>query len=148
MASISFNDGTALVLDNGLTSVASGVGSRFANWVPITVPYGPSRDALGTGQRYMFKFRTDYGASFEIREIPIANAYIADRLRTHLLNGGTCAVTTGDSSSRTYATCGLMPGTTPEISQQNPNDITFSMRLSLIDLSASPQQMRCEYTAT
>jgi hypothetical protein len=145
MAYITFNDGTAAQLDNGLRLVAGGAGSRFSNWVPMTMPVGPTRANLATGAITQFKFRTDFGAAFELRDIPLNMVSVADRLRAHLLGGGTCAVYTEDATARTYATCGLMPDATPELTMQDAGGFLFTMSLALINLATSPVQMRCEY---
>lgn len=146
MAYITFTDGTgAATLDNGLRLVGGGVGSRFSGWVPTTIPVGATATALGTGARTMFRFRTDYGATFELRNIPVASVAIADRLRAHLLQGGTCAVYTEDAAARTYATCGLAPEATPELSQSDGGLFLYTLSLALINLATPAVAMRCEY---
>jgi len=144
MASITFNDGGAATLDNGLTAIASGAASRFANWVPFTRRFGASATALGTGARAMFTFRTEYGASFELREIPNSSLSIVLRLKRHLENGGTCTVNTGDSASRSYATCGLSPDGSVGLTLSDPQQLTYTLSLSLINLGAA-SDMLCEY---
>ena len=144
MASISFTDGTgAATLDNGTTGIASGVGSRFANYVPFTRRVGEAATALATGVRSMFTFRIDYGATFEMRDVPVTNLATALRLVRHLQGGGTCTVTTGDTSSRTYSNCGIDPEGDVEISMQDPQNLLYSVRLSVINLSGA--DMLCTY---
>lgn len=143
MASITFNDGTSATLDNGTTAIAAGVGSRFAAWTPFTRRVGDTAVALATGARTMFIFRTDYGASFELRDVPVANLAVALRLVRHLQGGGVCTVTTGDTSSRTYTNCGLDPEGSVEIAQQDAQLLLYSVRLSLINLSGA--DMLCTY---
>jgi hypothetical protein len=145
MAYITFNDGAAAQLDNGLRAVAAGVGSRFASWIPTSIPVGAAATALGTGARVFWQFRTDYGATFEVQNIPLASVAIADRLRAHLLRGGTCAVYTEDAAARTYTTCGIFPESTPELSLTDGGLFLYSLSLSLINLAPSPVAMRCEY---
>ena len=145
-AKITFTDGTgAATLDNGFSAVANAVACRFSNWVPITTPIGTRVQSLGTGQTSMFAFRTDYGASFELREIQGDNIAVAARLRAWLLGGGQCAVYTDDSAGATYLTCGLMPGTEPALTQQDPTELTYALSLSLINLAGSPVPMTCKY---
>src|SRR4051794_17818472 len=118
MASISFTDafGSA-TLTNGKPSPAD----RFANWTPKSVPFGDAANRQSDGALTRLKLRDDYGATFDLTMIPVATsggnrlADIADRLCYHLQNGGTCTVTTGDVDANAYATCGLMPGTTPTL---------------------------------
>lgn len=145
---ITFTDTVgAATLKNGKTSPAD----RFANWVPMSRDVGDSAPRMSDGAITMFVYRTDYGASFELRNIPIAAVggvrlvEVADRLIRHLLRGGQCAVNTGDSASSAYATCGLMPGTTPSLSQSNPKLLEYSLSLSLINLAGSPVAMVCRY---
>lgn len=146
MASISFTDAVgSATLDNGLTGVAGGVASRFAGWVPLPRVVGPVAHALATGAMQRFRFRTDYGARFTMRDIPNSSLATAHRLIVHLLDGGTCTVTTGDSASRVYATCGLAPDTEPELVPQDAAQLTYALSLSLINLAGSPTAMLCVY---
>lgn len=151
MASISFTDGTGPVtLDNGTTAIATptgtnGPGSRFADWMPFQRPIGPAVTALGTGQRYQYAFRTDFGASFTMTDIP--NTKMSDMLRCQawLLGGGTVSVATGDSSGRTYATCCLAPDGDVGITLQDKNVLLYSMSFVLINVASPPVAMICEY---
>lgn len=144
MASITFTDGIGTAtLDNGLTGTASGVGSRFANWTPFQRPVGSQATALGTGRLFRFVFRTDYGASFSIRDIPNTTMATMLRLQAHLQAGGTVTVTTGDSASRTYTNCGLAPEGDVTISMTDPTALLYTMELAVINLGGS--QMLCEY---
>lgn len=142
MASISFNDGTAATLDNGTTGVATGVGSRFAGWVPFTRRVGDAAVALATGTRSMFTFRIDYGARFEMRDLPNSTQSVAMRLMRHLQAGNTVTVTTGDASARTY-TARIDPEGDVSLEFQDPTFLTYTMKLSLINDSAA--DMLCLY---
>jgi hypothetical protein len=144
MASISFTDGTgAATLDNGTTAIAGGVGSRFASWTPFTRRIGERAVALGTGATYAFTFRIDYGASFSMRDIPASEQAIALRLIRHLLGGGTCTVTTGDTLSRAYSNCSIDPEATPALAFQDATFLTYSLDVSVINLSGA--DMLCTY---
>ncbi len=144
MASLTFNDGTSATLDNGLTATAAGVGSRFASWVPWTRRVGESAVVLATGARNAFTFRTDYGAAFEMRDLPVSTQAVALRLIRHLAIGGTVTVTTGDTSARTYSNCALDPEAgPPELAFQDPTFLTYSMAFSLVNLSGA--DMICTY---
>lgn len=145
MAYITFNDGTAAQLDNGLRSVASGVGSRFSGWTPGVAAIGPTRHALGTGQRYQFTFRTDYTARFALREIPGSNLSIALRLIAWLNAGGTCAVYCEDTGSHSYTTCGVAEGGTAMLAREDTPDQTWRVELALVNLAGSPSVMLCTY---
>lgn len=144
MASITFTDGIGTAtLDNGLTGTASGVGSRFANWTPFQRPVGSQATALGTGRLFRFVFRTDYGASFSIRDIPNTTMATMLRLQAHLQAGGTVTVTTGDTASRTYTNCGLAPEGDVTISMTDQTALLYTMEMAVINLDGS--QMLCEY---
>lgn len=146
---ITFTDTVgAATLKNGKPSPAD----RFANWVPLSRDVGDSAPRMSDGAVSMFVYRTDYGCSFELRSIPVAAVSgvrlveVADRLIKHLLRGGTCAVNTGDSASSSYATCGLMPGTTPSLVQSDAAHLEYTLSLSLINLAGSPVAMVCRYS--
>lgn len=146
MATITFTDGTgAVTLDNGTTGMSNGVGSRFADWTPFQKPIGPRVPALGTGRPYQFRFRTDFGASFSITDIP--NTKMSDMLRCQewLLRGESVAVNTGDNASRAYATCYLAPDGDVTITLQDKNLLLYSMSFVLINGAASPSAMLCIY---
>lgn len=144
MASITFNDGTSATLDNGTTGVAAGVGSRFASWVPWTRRVGESAVVLATGARNAFTFRTDYGATFAMRDLPNSTQAVALRLIRHLAIGGVVTVTTGDTSARTYTNCALDPeAEPPSLEFQDPTFLTYSLTLSVVNLSSA--DMLCTY---
>ena len=144
MASISFQDTIgAATLNNGMLGIANGVGTRFANWTPVQRPIGPAVTLLGTGQRVMFAFREDYGASMTIREIPNTSMDIMLRLQSFLQFGGRAVVVTGDSASRVYNNCYLAPGAEPSIELTDPTALTYTFTVSLINVDNTP--MLCEY---
>jgi hypothetical protein len=149
MASISFNDaagvtGTAgtVTLDNGTTGISTGVGSRFADWVPFQRPIGPRAVSLGTGVPSQFRFRTDYGASFGLTDIPNTSMTAMLRTQDWLLRGNAVTVTTGDAGSRTY-TAYLAPEGDVGITLQDKAVLLYSMTFVLINSAAAP--MLCLY---
>ena len=144
MASITFNDGASATLDNGLTGVAAGVGSRFATWTPFTRRVGERAVTLATGASFAFTFRIDYGARFEMRDLPNTTQSVALRLIRHLQGGGTCTVTTDDAASRVYTTCSMDPEGDLSYAFQDAAYLTYTMSLSLINLASA--DMLCQYT--
>jgi len=145
-STLNFTDGIgAAQLDNGMTGVAGGYGSHFVNWTSETTPSGDAKYALATGQRVMFTFRTDYTAEFELQEIPNANTAILDRLIAWLLSGGQVSVTCGDSTSAVYATCGLAEGSTPQKKLFDNINMTWSVKMKLVNLAGSPVPMTALY---
>ena len=126
-------------------------GDRFANWQTLTRPIGDSARRQSDGALSLFIYRTDYGASFELPGIPVALvsgerlADYADRLVAWLQQGGACQVNTNDAETNLYPVCGLMPGTTPELAFTDRVNLEYTLRLSLINLAASPTRMVCHY---
>lgn len=116
---------------------------RFQNWQPYTRPVGEHAHELGTGRRHMWPHRSDRMASFEIAGIPNTDTDIAQRLIDHLLQGGTCAVDTGDGV-HTYSECGLAPDTAPELVLDDRVTLEYRFRVTLINLGDS-NPMLCEY---
>lgn len=146
MAYIQFTDSIgSATLDNGLRNVSSGVGSRFASWVPRNTPIGARETSLGTGQQYMFRFRTDYMASFSIEHIPMASLDIVVRFVEHMLRGNTCSVYTEDLAARTYTTCGLAPGTDISVQSEDRTEQWYRLDITVINLAVSPTAMLCVY---
>lgn len=92
----------------------------------------------------MFRFRTDYGASFQMREIETTHLPEVLRLMEHLEAGGTCAVFTDDIYGRSYATCCLAPGADLQLEMASSTDLTYTLGMALINLDATP--MLCDYS--
>lgn len=147
-AFITFTDAIGSAqLDNGMTAIAAGTGSRFAGWTSESKPIGPMKAALGTGAAAAFIFRTDYIATFEMQEIPNANVAILDRLMAWLLAGGTVSVTCGDTTGAVYATCCLAEGTKPAKRMFDKASITWALKLTLVNIAVSPVPMTCIYSS-
>lgn len=137
MASLSWTDSVgAATLSNVWNSVSTHAG-RFANWTPDSIIVGPAKDALGTGDRHVFEFRTDYIATFELRDIPETSHALMMRLSRHLQRGGSVTVTTGDASSTVY-TCKIAPGAerpVPEMTDER--DRFYRMTFTLKNTAAA-----------
>jgi len=149
VASLSFNDSAGVTgaagvvtLDNGMTAAAIAPASRFADWVPFQRPIGPRAVSLGTGVPSQFRFRTDYGASFGITDIPNTSMTAMLRTQDWLLRGNAVTVTTGDAASRTY-TAYLAPEGDVQIALQDKAVLLYSMTFVLINSAAAP--MLCLY---
>lgn len=142
MASLVFTDDIGSVtLTNGKPAPAD----RFSNWVPTSASVGDAAEREGDGAIVMLVVREDWGATFELRKIPVTQVDLADRLSRHLKRGGTCTVNTGDSASRSYATCGLASGAKPSITQADARNQEYTLALALVNLASSPTQMICRY---
>ncbi len=125
--------------DDGFMSFSNGIeapGDRFNNWVPMNPMVGAEAEALGTGELFVFKFRDDYGASFEIREIAQDNVAAALRLIRHLNNAGTVTVLTGDADGNEY-TCKKWKGAEPSLSAADPKSLKRTLKLTLKSTSAT-----------
>jgi hypothetical protein len=133
MASISFNDGSAATLENDAPEPFD----RFSGWTPDIDPVGPTDAALGTGISFHWTFRNDYLASLELPFLQASTLAVALRLKRHLLNGGTCTVTTGDNGSNVY-TCRLAPGSAPEIEYTDRRMVEYTLKLRLKNTAAAP----------
>lgn len=118
---------------------------RFRNWVPFSRPIGEGANALAEGRRYQFQFRTDHGVRFEMPGILNTDVDIALRLMAHLIGGGLVTVNTGDASSRSYASCGLAPGTEPELTLEDRQLLEYTFAATVIDVSTTPVPLLCEY---
>lgn len=126
---------------------------RFMNWTPVSVPIGEAAHRQSDNARTMFRFHDDFGARFELPHIPsigtgspkVASVDVADRLKAWLIEGGTCQIETGDIDANIYATCGLMPNTTPELELTDKQLLEYTLRLAVINVAASPSRMVCRY---
>lgn len=128
---------------------------RLKNWHPDSQPIGDMAHALADETLYRFRTSRRHGCHFEMHGLRMgafsSSSFaaspldIANELREALLNGSSCALYTEDAFGNSYATCGLMPGTTPEIFLVNRRTMEYGLRLSLINLAASPVKMECHY---
>lgn len=140
---ITFTDGSGSVtLSNGKPFPAN----RFASWEPFVDEIGAFAHRLGSGVRDSFVFRTDYGAKFELRNIPASKHSDCIRLLKWLQDGGAVAVNTGDVNAASYATCGIRPESKPALlfAPDGPV-IQYSLQLELINLADTPVAMVCAY---
>jgi hypothetical protein len=140
--SISFTDGTgAATLTNGKPTPAD----RFDAWTPFYFPNLEAAHELGSKRRHTFVFGTIYGVRFQLSKIPNSSQETALRLIEHLLKGGTCSVATGDSSSRTYATCTLADGEEPTLELTDRQMLEYTLSLALVNTASSPVRMVAIY---
>lgn len=141
MATITFNDGSG---SQTIDSAWAFPANRFNNWTPKPAKIGERRHAVGDGTRYQWSHRTDYGASFQLDGIANSSTN-QDKLQDFKLwadAGGTFTVTTTDSSSNVYTTCGMAPGAVVEIVPDRKRK-SLSLVLDVINLAGA--QMICAY---
>ena len=140
---ITFTDGTGAVT---LTNNKATPADRFASWEPFVDEVGAFAHRLGSGVRDAFVFRTDYGAKFELRNIPASKHGDCIRLLKWLQDGGSVSVNTGDATSNVYATCGLRPNSTPALTYAPDGSIPqWNLSLELINVADTPAAMLCVY---
>lgn len=120
-------------------------GDRFASWAPRSVPFtaGDETNALGTGDLYIFEYREDHSASFEIVGIPYSSLDLMLRLQNHLESGGIVEVVTGDQDANVYPECCLAPDSSIEIQFTDNVTMEFTVSMTLLNLDAA--QMLCRY---
>jgi hypothetical protein len=144
---LEFTDGVGLVdLDNNKPDPAA----RFSKWEPYVTEVGASDHRLGSGVLDSFIFRTDYGARFELRNIPASKHGDCIRLLKWLQDGGSVAVHTGDATDTTYPTCGAAPGWDASKALTFAPDgavLQYTLALDLIDVSDSPVPLAAVYGA-
>ncbi len=137
--SITFSD------DAGFVTIANGFdppGDRLRGWKPLVSPIGPLHHALGTGIPYKYVHRRDYGAKFDLPYMPNDSQDDCQRLIDWMLSGGDITVNTGDTLGHSY-TCYLWPGSEPELSAPDRQDLRRVLSLSV--LNADAERMICEY---
>ena len=144
MASLLWTDaqGTA-ALRSPLPYPARGLMS----WMPLEDDAGERATALGTGAVALFAFRTDFGASFEIRGLtPHAHAglvggtsslALATRLVRHLRAGGTVALVPTNEATPFYS-CILYPGSDPSLTMTDAARLEYTLALALKNLGGAP----------
>lgn len=133
--SISFNDGS------GATTITS-LTPRLGNWTPMVVRVGPNAVALGSGIAEQWKYRDDYGASFEMANVPASSLADLQRLRLWLVNGGTMTVATNDLSANSYTVQLKEASTTPSWTLDRAL-LEYTVSFEVVNTSAAP--MTCIY---
>jgi hypothetical protein len=130
MASIAWTDSTgSATLENAHAGTPA---SRFASWMPTSLPIGDKANAAADGQLYSYRLRTQHGASFELRDIPETSMALMLRLMLHLADGGTATVNTGDGAARSYTVC-LAPEADPPAPQLSDETfLWYSMGFTVI----------------
>jgi hypothetical protein len=135
MAGITFNDGTGSVTLRGIIGAPY---NRFRSLTPNRVPVGPAVSRLSTGQRTLWRYRTDFTGSLEFPHISArtyggeSGTIRAGRLMAHLLNGGTCDLLYEDDVSTPNLTgCWLTDGTTPALVLEDSRAMLYTLSLSL-----------------
>lgn len=142
--SIAFTDSIgSATLTNGKPTPAD----RFTDWTPISPPEESAVHGLGTGTRHQWLFRQDYGASFSLDKIPVAELDVAMRLLRWLATGGSVTVNTGDRIARVY-TAKAFPGWTipegPELTDKRLLEYTLALKLK----NTAAVDMLCNYGMT
>lgn len=143
--SIAFTDSIgSATLTNGKPTPAD----RFTDWTPISpAEEGIPVFTLASGMRSRWLYRQDYGASFSLDKIPVAELDVAMRLLRWLATGGSVTVSTGDRIARVY-TAKAFPGWTipegPELTDKRLLEYTLALKLK----NTAAVDMLCNYGTT
>ena|SRR5687768_5113409 len=139
-ATISFNDGSGVQ-----TITPSSTVNRLNKWRPRPQSIGERAIAVGDGAGYHWAHRTDYGASFELPNIPNTSEAVLQAFLLHANAFGLFTITSADSESNTYTACQIAPGTFMELSDPDPETLEYTLYGQVINLSASPAPLRVVY---
>ena len=147
MASIVFNDGTAVTLSPFGAATALAPASRLRGWRPVSTPIMDVAVRLGSGARDVFEFREARRVEFTMEHILNDDLLTLERYRLHMLRGGVCTVNTTDLGSRSYSDMALVETTEPEISPPDPQTLDYSVTQTLEYVgTATTVTMLCIYT--
>lgn len=130
MASIATDESSPVTLESPRPDPAN----RFFDVVPNYEHIGPIRSAL-TGALHAFTFREDYTVSFTIRHLSPSQWDDALTMKQWLMTGGAVTMTTDDLDDNTYTGLTLMPGTVPDIKNDDDERQHFSFSCVLRDSS-------------
>lgn len=121
---------------------------RFAAWTPMSRDVGVREENPFTGAVVFWRYRTDFGAAFELRGIrPAPQAgilpagdspvIVADRLCQHLNAGGLVTVETENAVATAY-TCRVMPGAEATLALESAAAREYTVRLALVNVGGAP----------
>lgn len=100
-ASVQWTDGLGAAIMYATTG-------RFDNWMPMQEDIGARTVNVGQGLTFLFKYRTDYTATFEMSSMSPASLSLAQRLKVWAESGGQFTVNTQDRQLNSYI-CVLKP---------------------------------------
>jgi hypothetical protein len=109
----------------------------FGNWVPDVDEIGDRQTGLGTGDQFLFGYRTDYIAAFEMPNIPALALGDLVRMKRWLLRGGLLTVNTDDAASRVF-TVKLRAGTTPSWTLADRRLREYTLTLEVCNVAPYP----------
>lgn len=131
---------------------ASSVIAANANQLQILPATTTALGGADTGDIYLGGIQvennptpTPYLHTTTVARSNVSLVEIADRLKYHLLNGGTCSVYTNDAAASSYATCGLKPGAVPQLTLADRRTMEYTLSLQLINLAGSPSRFLAAY---
>lgn len=132
--SVTFTDELGLVT---MQTIVPTLGS----WMPDQIDVGTPAVGLGTGDTFLFPYRTDFVVACDLAYIASWNESLFMRLRSWLRRGGTCVLFTADAAGRMY-TCKLWPGKDITWSY-DPKEAEYTIHLNLANAAAG--RMICSY---
>jgi len=131
MANISWTSGVgSAAVTLTLGSPMPAPANRFFEYTPDYDFTGESKVAL-TGIIQTFKFREDYSVSIMIRHLLPNQHSLMLMLKKHLMDGGEVTLNTEDLDTAVYENVTLMPGTKPQIKNDEDELQEFSFAVIL-----------------
>jgi hypothetical protein len=135
MAGITFDDGTGSVTLRGIFPAPL---DRLRGFTPRTVPLGVSVSPITTRRPTFWSYGTIFAVSFELPHLSQrmgggeSGVSRANRLIAHLIRGGVCSLLVEDLvSTAAVSNCYLLDGAQPELTLANPQDLLYSLSLTL-----------------
>ncbi len=137
MASISWAGGTLANVWHAQSP--TNPAARFNGFEPRAAVVGPRRVLLANGAPPVYRFRDEFTAAFELRDLPNSALPTCLALALHLSGGGTVTVTTGDADGRVYPNCALAPDAEPpQPTLSEPTSLRYTMAFELVNLDGTP----------
>lgn len=112
---------------------------RLNGFAPAVTVVGQRRTLLASGAPRVWAYRTDYTATFVVRDLPNTALSACLSLARHLAEGGTVLVETGDRDAALYGNCALAPDAdVPQPELSDPVGLRYSMTFTLVNLDGAP----------
>lgn len=139
-ASIAFDDGSGSQTITPAPSV-----SRFNGWRTPSRYQGEKANAWGDGKLYQWPGRLDHAAAFRLDHIPYTDQGKLEAFLLWANSGGDFTITIGNIAGDVYSEVQVAPGTEAEMSEPDPELLDYSLSMVVIDVSATPAPLICQY---
>jgi hypothetical protein len=123
-----------------ITGVWAGTpADRLMSFEPDVRVVGQRRTLLASGAPRVWAYRTDFVASFELRDIPNTTMEAALAVLAHIASGGTFTVHTDDAAARSYPNCVLAPDADPpSLKLSDKQALRYSVAVTALNLDGAP----------